>query len=232
MKTRIITKKAILFIAMSFIFLISAKSQVTVGSEVPPQKAALLDIKSKDGGQGQATSDKGGILFPRVELDNINELTVFPAIKSNDQDYSEQKKKHIGLTVYNIKADNAKNIEEGIYVWNGIKWEKSAFRHRVNFFYMPSIRIDTRTAGDKTPINLYDEYKKQFESPKIVSAQAPDEIPFFAKETDLYYYVTDFDETVFDKTKMSISVDGKLSYSILSPAVNGDSYINIVFVVK
>lgn len=230
MKTSII--RLSLLLAILSVSLFSLNAQVTIGSDTAPEKAALLDIKTKDGGDGQISSDSGGLLLPRVELDNIFEFTVFSTIKKTDPDYDQQKRKHVGLAVYNIKTDYTKNIEQGIYIWNGERWEKSASVHRVNFFYMPSISIDTSSPGEKTPIDLYAEYKRQFETPKIKSDNAPDMIPFFVNSSDLYYYITDFDESVFDKDFMTIDANGLLRYKVINPTVDGTSYINIVFVVK
>lgn len=181
---------------------------------------------------GGITSEKGGLLFPRVVIDDITSLNVFEGLSDAEINTDEQKKVHIGLTVYNITPNLQQNIEEGIYVWGGKRWEKSTYRQRTNFFYMPSIEIDTSTPGDKTPINLYDAYRTQFESPRKPSTGAPAQIPFYYSAGDLYYYVTEFDDTVFDESKMSIDADGTLHYSILNAAQDGTSYINVVFVVK
>lgn len=206
---------------------VGLKSQITIGAGIPPEKAALLDIKNKDGGAGNATVDYGGLLLPRVELDDVNELTVF--LDKTSPDYATQKTRHVGLTIYNIKPDHANNIEKGVYVWNGERWEKSTYRKRVNFFYMPSIQIDTQTSGVKPPINLFQLYKEQFENPKIVSAGAPAGIPYFHNPTDLFYYITDYDSNVLEN--ITISNEGVMTYSVKAQS-SPVSFINIVFVVN
>lgn len=223
--------KSLLLLLFVLTFTFNLRGQVTIGSGENPEKAALLDIKTKNGGEGLTSSDTGGVLLPRVELNNVNEFNIFTGVKTTDPDYELQKKRHKGLAVYNIKSDYNSNLEEGIYVWNGVKWEKPIYK-RVNFFYMPSIKIDTSTTGDKTPIDLYQAYKDQFLSPKVKSLNAPTWIPFFVNRNELYYYITDFDESVFDKNKLAIDSDGIMNYSILNPTTDGSSYINIVFVVK
>lgn len=205
-------------------------AQVTIGSDIPPEKAAILDIKSQNGGIGNKSSLSGGLLLPRVEIDTVTNINIFQGVTGIDND--EQKKRHIGLTVYNLKNDHAKNIEEGIYVWTGNRWEKSTFRHRINFFYMPSIKVPATTPGPQAEIDLYEEYKKQFKTPSVKNPSAPATIPFFVNSTDLYYYITDFDKTVFKANSMSISNDGKFNYEIENPSIDGSSYINIVFVIK
>lgn len=225
--------RILLFILFTVLVSGSLHAQVTIGTDNPPEKAALLDIKTQNGGaSGGITSDKGGFVLPRVELDNISELTVFPGITQSDADYAEQKLRHKGMMIYNITADLSKNIEEGIYVWTGAKWEKAALKQRINFFYMPSIIVPTTTTGTKT-IDLYQNYVQQFASPKVASLGAPAQIPFFVNREDLYYYVTEYDTDVFDESgPFSIDAEGILTYTVKNPPTDGTSYINIVFVVK
>jgi len=222
--------KGILLFVFIIIPILYIKGQVTVGSNLPPEKAAILDIKSENGGAGEASSTHGGLLLPRVEIDTITNISIFPGISGMNN--VEQKKRHTGLMVYNIKRDLDHNIEEGIYVWNGEKWEKSTYRSRVNFFYMPSIVVPTNVTGQEFEIDLYDEYQKQFKTPKIHNPSAPDTIPFFLKPKELYYYITDYDPTVFKTSSMSITDDGKFKYEVENAATTGSSFINIVFVIK
>ncbi|WP_051697877.1 hypothetical protein [Prevotella sp. 10(H)] len=224
------TKKAILLLVL-LIVVSGLKGQVTIGSGEIPEKAALLDIKSKDGGEGLVSSDIGGVLLPRVILNDINELDIFTEIKKTDTDYATQKKRHKGLAVYNIETNATKNIEEGIYIWNGAKWIKLEVKRHVDFFYMPSMRLDTSAEGTYGPIDLYAEYQRQFGGPKAWSTGAPNKIPLVPRR-DMYYYVTGFDDDVFDETQISIDVNGNLTYRVKNASVDGSSYINIVFVLK
>lgn len=63
----------------------------------------------------------------------------------------------------------------------------------------------------------------------VMSQGAPATIPHYPEATDLYYYVTDYDPTVFKD--IVITADGKMTYEIIG---NGTptSIMNIVFVVK
>ncbi|CAI8759524.1 hypothetical protein [Chryseobacterium sp. IT-36CA2] len=98
----------------------------------------------------------------------------------------------------------------------------------VKFFYMPSININTSVTGPGT-LDLYNLYKNQFSTPKVASSGAPVQIPFFTSSTDLYYYVTDYDPSVF--SNVSINTNGIMSYQVTA-AARACSYINIVFVIK
>lgn len=98
-------------------------AQVTIGSNEPPRQAALLDLKSKTTDADNVTSDKGGLLLPRVKLEK--EETLEPFIKTTDSEWvndatTKVKSTHTGLIVYNLNKD--KPFVEGLYIWNGQKW--------------------------------------------------------------------------------------------------------------
>ena len=99
-------------------------AQVTIGSDIPPENAALLDLKTINAANaGGATTDAkgGGLLLPRVELVNANELAPFinKAEYSADE-YEKLKKRHTGLVVYNIAT--TPGFVPGTYIWNGSNW--------------------------------------------------------------------------------------------------------------
>lgn len=58
---------------------LSVSGQVTIGSGTAPAKAALLDLKTEDPNANNATSDKGGLLLSRVELQELTSLRPFIA---------------------------------------------------------------------------------------------------------------------------------------------------------
>ncbi|MAU16846.1 MAG: hypothetical protein CMH46_15060, partial [Muricauda sp.] len=96
-------------------------------------------------------------------------------------------------------------------------------------FYPPSIAIDASTNGTGRTINLYSQYLAQYGSPSVRSAGAPAAIPTYSA-TELYYYVTYADPTVFDN--MSIDANGVLTYDIIGQPADYNALINVVFVVK
>ncbi|SEB72877.1 hypothetical protein SAMN04489761_1586 [Tenacibaculum sp. MAR_2009_124] len=97
-------------------------------------------------------------------------------------------------------------------------------------FYPPSIAIDASSNGTFT-LNLYNEYTAQFATPVAGSTGAPNAIPTYAA-TDLYYYVTFADTTVFNTGTMSIDANGVLTYTIIGQPTDLNALINVVFVVK
>lgn len=65
------------------------------------------------------TSDKGGLLLPRVQLVNLASLE--PFITGAD---AETKLSLAGLMVYNIAVSGDK-IYPAFYIWSGTSWETS-----------------------------------------------------------------------------------------------------------
>ena len=92
-----------------------------------------------------------------------------------------------------------------------------------------NINTGTSTNGTGRTINLYSQYLAQYGSPSVRSAGAPAAIPTYSA-TELYYYVTYADPTVFDN--MSIDANGVLTYDIIGQPADYNALINVVFVVK
>ncbi|MGB5202687.1 MAG: hypothetical protein WBN63_00755 [Eudoraea sp.] len=99
-------------------------------------------------------------------------------------------------------------------------------------FYPPSIAVDASTNGSFN-VDLYAQYIAQFGTPTVASTGAPAAVPTYAA-TDLYYYVTYADPTVFNTNPgaMTINASGVLSYEIIGQPADYNSLINVVFVVK
>uniref|UniRef100_UPI0006859F44 collagen-like protein n=1 Tax=Arenibacter latericius TaxID=86104 RepID=UPI0006859F44 len=100
-------------------------------------------------------------------------------------------------------------------------------------FYPPSIAIDASTTGTGRTLNLYTEYTDQYSTPMVVSgsgaSKAPTAIPTYAN-TELYYYITYYDNTVF--ANVQISDVGVMTYDVIATPADYNSIINVVFVVK
>ena len=123
-----------------------------------------------------------------------------------------------------------------------------------NFFYMPAVIFDTSRSGTAMR-DLYQDYVNQFTGGSATSAAAvsypishgpagttpllyhggivgstgaPEDIAVFSN-SELYYYITYYDENVFEN--LSITSEGKLYYTVRAGA-ESSSYMNIVFVIK
>lgn len=96
--------------------------QVTFGSNQPPVKGSVLQIKDKEPELGyiddiskNTTSTNGGLLLPKVELTDINSLK--SVVDITDE---EEISRHTGLIVYHIGSTNIP--QAGIYFWTDNKW--------------------------------------------------------------------------------------------------------------
>jgi len=96
-------KKMILLCVTLILSTSAMRSQVTIGSLVPPSDGSLLDLKETAGG----TSTKG-LLLPRVSLQS----TISPSpLVSHEK----------GMLVYN--TDSVNDVTPGIYYNNGNGWK-------------------------------------------------------------------------------------------------------------
>ncbi len=209
-----LTFRCILILGVFFLFTQQTLAQVTIGSKLPPNSDALLDLQ-------QEGETKGGLLLPRVALKHT---TSFAPMSAHTQ----------GMTVYNTAKDG--DVTPGFYYNNGSKWMK-LFSAEDSFFYMPSTVLptdenDPSFAGGTFTVNLYDSYSKQFglSTTNIAVSDNTAKLPVYAKG-DLYYFVTYFDDSVFDNVK--INADGILTYKLKTGFVQSEkTFMNIVLKVK
>jgi len=113
-------KKFYVVFLLAILFSLDIRGQVTVGSDVPPATGALLDLKTMSPNADNVTSDRGGLLLPRVQLQRLNSLLPF----CPDVDLAVEGARHTGLTVYNITPVPAENIATGLYYWDGNEWKR------------------------------------------------------------------------------------------------------------
>lgn len=195
--------KKIFLLLFSLLFIGICHAQVGINT-ITPNASAALDI----------VSTTQGVLIPRMTSAQRLSITN-PAP---------------GLLIYDTSL---KSIYQNAGTAAVPSWVPlSAKDNQSSFFYMPSIAIDASTEGTFM-VDLYTEYKNQFTGADpthfFKSAGAPSTIPYFQSATDLYYYITYYDNQVIQIN--SISTDGKVSYTILQEA-NYDSFMNVVFVTK
>ena len=98
----------------------AAMAQVTIGSLEAPERAALLDIRSHAPDANNITSEEGGLLLPRVELEDLHSLA--PLIAGGGS--PAEKLSHTGLVVYNVTDDDMIDLLPGFYYWTGGEWAK------------------------------------------------------------------------------------------------------------
>jgi len=120
-----VKRKSSFFILSLFLLLSvvpgSSHAQVTIGSNVPPNSGALLDLKETN---SQGANSQRGLLLPRVNLVTARTLTPQGGTYT-DEDI------HVGLWVYNLYNSmgfltwkSGDGVCPGPYAWSGTRWER------------------------------------------------------------------------------------------------------------
>ena len=229
------------------------QAQVTIGLTTQPAKAALLQLKTQSPDTENVTTDVGGLLLPRVKL--VDRTTMEPFI-ANDLEFQNNvnkiKDRHVGLIVYNLSSsmDDAtvtKRFLSGVYVWDGSQWQLAGDnKQQTHWFYPPAFNLPLPAVDTSTdPVRSYDlyaEYQRQFvknttnnptfvHSSNGISTNVPSPIDGRVYgRNELDYVITHYDATIiYDVT---VNNQGVLSYRVKDNDPSGESFTNLIFVVK
>lgn len=158
-------KTKFLAFIMCMLFMYSGtymSAQVTAGLNEAAEKYATLQIKDvaidrTNGPLNGATADKGGLLLPRVILQEKKELLPFAtAADMASSEYANLKKLHTGLIVYNLVENDEKELCLGLNQWDGEQW--NCFQNKLGNAIATIGQCDSVTfAGvykDKTPLDM------------------------------------------------------------------------------
>ncbi len=105
---------------LTVFFTASVQAQVTIGSDTPPKKGALLDLNQNYSSQSNAqVNSQKGLGLPRVSL--VSSTSLAPMVETPTAGDSAA---HIGLTVYNVTTDAGAGLAQGVYTWSGYQWVK------------------------------------------------------------------------------------------------------------
>lgn len=165
-------------------------------------------------------------------------------IISKDAKYIADQKGAIvyATTINGTVSTKTRNItSEGYYYFDGSVWQPIGPDKNFKFFYMPSIVLPTDildpsyvTASQTFKIDLHKAYYDQFRLANTgTSAKSPSAttLPLVATNTALEYFVTYYDNSVFNT--VSVSSDGILSYKLPATlTVSEKTFMNIVFKMK
>lgn len=194
-----------------------------MGSDNPPVKGAILEIKTQDADSNNVTSTLDGLGLSHVQL--VNKTTLEPFIKTTDTEWATgsvqdaTKKSHVGLTVYNLTynlsstsiTDPDLRFRQGIYVWDGNRWNFVYEGQGQHYFFIPSANIPlTDSLSIKllvgSTFDLYTNiYKSQFtkagNSTFVSSNSALNFVPSplttqLYNATDWDYVITYYDDKV------------------------------------
>lgn len=212
-------RKRIITICL-FIFCIGVKAQIDAGSVmgVPSGTTAEINLIT--------TAPIGSCAFSTDE-ETIYWYTTSGWVRStDDQDASE-----VDLAVAvdsNGDTTNESTVEEVVQAITPITSASG------RIFYPPSIAIDASTNGPGS-VDLYQEYINQYApaappyTDTFVASNGAPAIPTYGR-TELYYYVTYYDDSVFNN--VLIDANGNMTYTIVGQPADYNSLINVVFVVK
>ncbi|MGS4347300.1 hypothetical protein ACKUSY_17275 [Myroides odoratus] len=220
------------------------QAQVTIGSAEMVEQAAVLDLKTQVADEHNRTTGTGGILLPRVALNDLR--TLEPFIQVTDAEWMEEakrealKKEHTGLEVYNLTATSTLN--PGAYVWDGSKWEE-LIKEVIPIvpirivFPLPAFNLPLMAEGDSDTltVDLYNIYSTNLRVNHFVTNMAYDDklemlMKYRYAVTDLDFVVTHYDQSVL--TVNDISDEGIMSYTVHNINPSTSSFMNIYLVVK
>lgn len=212
------------------------KAQYGFGTNVPDPQAVI-----------DANDSNKGILVPRLALAATNSISPFASTPTTS------------MLVYNTATAGVapNNVIPGFYYWYGSSWTKLisdtptdaltvSKSAKMNWFHMPSVSFNTMVLGTGFTRDLYELYYEQFTGTDltdvpdvppseanpgtfVASTGAPSRVPTVPSRTDLYYYITYYDNTVL--SNVSIDANGIMTYDIISTATDC-SFMNIIFVLK
>lgn len=234
--------KRLLFASL-FFSVIFINAQVGINTPTPK---ATLDVTIPSTYINGAVA---GVTFPQLSGDQIE------TIKTTEL--------KAGTLVYatSIATSTIKDIDSiGYWYWTGDskkKWEPLFLNHKsvVSYFYAPSITLPTsildistspsddiwyEASSQKFYIKLFEIYKKQYSlsgdivgnNRTAIKNSAANALPVLAA-SDMDYFVTYFDNKVFNPNTISLDNNGILSYQIIENSTSDeDTYMNIVFKVK
>ncbi|MDR2948605.1 MAG: hypothetical protein LBV71_05305 [Prevotella sp.] len=211
-------KKALLICTVTlYILTLNIQAQVTIGSGIPPTRAALLDLKVKqaagtvpsvdDDTNITAGKSDGGLLLPRVKL--VNTKTLEPFIPVDDPEFvnntNSLREKHAGLIVYNLAEDDSKDLCPGLNQWDGEQWNclqnkmGNATGHIVDcadfevfgYYKSPDVYPNTPSNSDAVPLDAsnYLSIKLEITKPGAYTITA---IPGYAgdgSKTNGYFFI-------------------------------------------
>lgn len=114
----------ILYIIFSLVLFASlrASAQITIGMLEEPVQGALLDLKTQTSDVTTNANSNKGLALPRVNLVDLNLLRPMFDTDEEALDVTNMMT-HTGLMVYNLTDDPDRHLLEGVYIWDGEKWD-------------------------------------------------------------------------------------------------------------
>ncbi len=179
------------------------KAQVTIGHSEAPETHATLQIKDLTAvTAGGVTAKNGGLLLPRVELENKYQLLPFYQGDTTDTNYKTvTKPAHTGLIVYNLKESDEDELCLGFNQWDGQKW--NCFQQQATTaqfeFDCASLQV-LGTYGDGVALNSSNYLKISVTVTRVgsysISATASPDNGYFYELAGTFYSTGTFSITI------------------------------------
>lgn len=152
----------LVLISLFFLFPNNSAAQLTIGSVLPPNPGAVLDLKEYNEASDNTTSTRG-LGVPRVAL--ISNSSLEPSVTAQESQDISVRSAHIGMMLYNVGDEILDSPEtllcKGLHVWNGSKWVPS-MPYPTSILGESVIRCKEGPAYtiDPNSIKVYGEYSK------------------------------------------------------------------------
>jgi hypothetical protein len=171
------------------------QAQITIGSDIPPNNGAILDVKNND----NAVNANGGIKFPRVLIHNFTPTTDKDFAASIGATDNWDRQKHTGLVVYNT------GTPIGLHIWNGTKWvmingawnisetTNTATSNADNIYQMGSVSVGISGPVDPTAVLNVAATNKGVLLPRVALTSSTDNVTIPSPTTGLLVYNTGTD---------------------------------------
>lgn len=152
---------------LTTIFTVLCSAQITIGSEVIPEKGAILDLKQEDKPDGSVNSTKG-LGLPRVILKTLTlsegKTSLASTIDEATGDWDPED--HIGLVIYNVQPKGEVElcpvdpifdelIAEGPYVWDGNEWQYLGMTQSTSVGPDVVEYVEDNRDGDRYPYSAF-----------------------------------------------------------------------------
>jgi len=221
MKTNKQTKHLQISLILFLITTIHLNAQVTIGSNIEPNKGALLELKEFEPSKNNTNATRG-LILPRIILESSNTLDDINKGNIVRPDIIE----HIGLTVYNVNEcfhDTNGEGGAGPYVWNGGQWMPLIKTQYV----LPDIWFDGNRGSTTIHLKSGKDKRGEIEQPVVLPIEWNGDATINSITSAISNRLVVFDPDVLpDPSSLPSALTGQSIVYSLNPKILGTSSTN------
>lgn len=204
----------ITLVAITLLFSLPSKAQVTIGDQKTPQSFSILEL----------VSGNKGLRLPQIVSTAQRDATITNSSGFRTDPLS------LGLQIYNLET---KQVE----TWDGSKWVGS-HPNAGEAIWLPSTDFPWGSVGQEITVNLFNVYAKAFKSTAthntdkyFSSTGAAVNVAYHNDDvaTSFHYVITDYDDKAIQIT--SLNGNGEFRYRILKTN-SENAWVSILLVRK